>query len=87
MQMPSQEEFVEMTSGRNGHYINGHSSVPGTCSLEVFFVYLLNGILIFLLTRDIKRPKSVTHLFLFTCESLAIMYYFIRSLSKQRKSL
>lgn len=39
MQMPSQEEFVEMTSDRNGHYINGHGSVPGTSSSELFFVY------------------------------------------------
>ena len=43
MQMPSQEEFVEMTSGSNGQYVNGHDSVPG--SLEVFIVYLLNEII------------------------------------------
>lgn len=41
MQMPSQEEFVEMTSSRNGQYVNGHNSVPG--SLEVAFVYLVNN--------------------------------------------
>ena len=29
MQMPSQEEFVEMTSGPNGHCVNGHGSIPG----------------------------------------------------------
>ena len=34
MQMPSQEEFVEMTSVRNGHCINGHDSAPGTAVLE-----------------------------------------------------
>ena len=43
MQMPSQEEFVEMTSGSNGQYVNGHDTVPG--SLEVFIVYLLNEII------------------------------------------
>lgn len=36
MQMPSQEEFVEMTSTSNGHYLNGHDSVPGY--LEGFFL-------------------------------------------------
>jgi len=35
MQMPSREEFVEMTSTSNGHYLNGHDSVPGY--LEGFF--------------------------------------------------
>ena len=29
MQMPSQEEFVQMTAGSNGHYLNGHDSTPG----------------------------------------------------------
>ena len=29
MQMPSQEEFVQMTSTQNGHYLNGHSNVQG----------------------------------------------------------
>lgn len=47
MQMPSQEEFVEMTSSRNGQYVNGHNSVPG--SLEVAFVYLVNNFLKILL--------------------------------------
>lgn len=34
MQMPSQEEFVEMTSGRNGHYVNGHNNVPADAEME-----------------------------------------------------
>ena len=43
MQMPSQEEFVEMTSGRNGHCVNGHDSAPGTWEGGGGgFVYLLN---------------------------------------------
>ena len=40
MQMPSQEEFVEMTSGSNGQYVNGHDSVHVPGSFEVFFVYM-----------------------------------------------
>lgn len=34
MQMPSQEEFVEMTSRRNGQYVNGHNNVPADAEME-----------------------------------------------------
>lgn len=56
MQMPSQEEFVEMTSDRNGHYVNGHNSVPG--SLEVAFVYLVNNILIIFLISQASGQEQ-----------------------------
>ncbi|PFX20774.1 Methylosome subunit pICln [Stylophora pistillata] len=34
LQMPSQEEFVQMTSTSNGLYLNGHSNVPADDEME-----------------------------------------------------
>lgn len=34
IQMPSQEEFVQMTSTQNGHYLNGHNNVPADDEMQ-----------------------------------------------------